>query len=88
MKLTEFAEVIDETLLITFSPSCQTWQARFEDSSLKNDAQDPFLRGEFGTGANPQAALADYVQKIRGRILIFDSADERAKFNVPKTLEV
>jgi hypothetical protein len=60
------------------------WLAQIERAELK---EGHILSGSYGTGKNPEQAIEDYVQRIKGKLLVINAAsDERKEFKVPKTL--
>ena len=84
----EFADVIDTNLkLIRQSNRNNRWIVRFEYSEIK---EGMFLTGSYGSGSSPAEAILDYVQKIKGKLLVINatSKEYRKEFQVPKDLYV
>lgn len=87
MKLEEYAQVIQKEIVIRFYPEAPSrWCARFDGGHVKEGIG---LTGEYGDGSTPTEALFRYVDRIRGKVLVFDpmSPEKRREFGVPTTLE-
>jgi len=48
MTIYEFSEIIDVALIITYNPKLKIFQTHFENSTIKNDINDMFIRGLWG----------------------------------------
>jgi hypothetical protein len=60
------------------------WLAQIEHADIKEGC---ILSGSFGTGSNPEQAIDDYVQQIRGKLLVIDAtSDKRREIRVPDSL--
>lgn len=57
----------------------------FKDCDVKDGGM---LVGAYGTGTSPDTALADYVNRLQGNLIVFRASnpDKRREFRVPKTL--
>lgn len=65
------------------------WTARLERTDTKESATDVCVTAAYGNGSTPEEAIADYVQRLRGRLLVVDAMREtRREMGVPATLEV
>lgn len=86
MKLGEFADVIGKDLLIRrYANQNNRFTCAFDGSEVKEGC---FLRGGFGDGDTVEKAIADYVQQIRGKHLVFNAyTPKREDYEVPATLE-
>ena len=62
--------------------------AKFENSGTKDDIADGILSGSYGEGKSPEIAIREYVQKIRGKLLVVNAAspNNRKEFFVPSSL--
>lgn len=88
MTIQELAEILRADLVTTYYPGWTPpgWSARFDRCELASIPPGGLV-GEYGTGPTPTDALADYVQRIKGRTLIFDATSERRReFVAPRTL--
>jgi hypothetical protein len=55
--------------------------ARFKNAEIKEDA---LLRGAFGDGSTPEAAIKNYAVEISGKLLVIDAyGKERREIRVP-----
>ena len=88
MNLTEFSEIIGGHLeLNRYAGQNGRWTAKFYNSETKESGRS-VLESTYGEGKSPEAAMVDYVRKIRGRQLIFmaSSAEFRRTYFVPSDL--
>lgn len=66
------------------STPAQRFYARFEDTEVMWKGM---LRGVYGEGPNPEAAIKDYAAQIAGsRIAVQAYTDKRREFDVPSNL--
>jgi len=91
MKVTEYVDVINCNIQLTYyhNRSIQ-WCARFEEVEVKERKGSPELLSEWGSGPTPEAALQEYIDCIKGKLLVFRATggDKRREFKVPMFLEV
>lgn len=90
MTIYDIADLMDlEILIIRFPNQKNRWICKFEQCDTKDKSGDPILTGTYGTGDNPTNATINYVQRIRGKILVFLPADpdRRKEINIPQNLE-
>ena len=86
MNILEYADVINTNIVITYCHNQDMrFSAYFESCEVKEGAA---LLSEYGDGTTPEAAIREYVTKIRGRRIIFHAtrAAMRREFDVPKGL--
>jgi hypothetical protein len=85
MTIFEFADIIDKDILVTrFANQDERWCAYFKGCEVKGDS---VLIGEHGNGKTPMVALSEYVAKIRGKIIVFNSLrGNRMEYSVPKSI--
>jgi hypothetical protein len=91
MIITEYADVLNVGIRINYYHNQDTrWSAAFENCETKEDITDPCLTGEYGNGHTPEEALYNYVQQIKGKVLVFNAMDENKKreYLAPNNLEV
>ncbi len=68
----------------SISTPAQRYYARFEDTEVMGRG---VLRGVYGEGPNPDAAIKDYASRIAGtRIAVKAYTDKRREFEVPNSL--
>jgi len=66
-----------------FDYESNRYYAQFRDVDVKDGA---VLRGTFGNGRTPEAAMANYAKEISGKLLVKDwhKPDERKEFHAPE----
>ena len=90
MKVTDYVDIINCNIKITYHHNQNNrWCARFEYAEVMENEGSAMLKSEQGNGATPCAALEDYVDSIKGKILVFNATggDKRREFKVPQNLE-
>jgi len=89
MTINDFADTLNLRIEIhrrcNFSDKNATWYASFDNVEIKDG---PILKGEYGNGANPTQALRDYVERIKGKLIVHHafSKELRREFNVPDSI--
>lgn len=85
VNLFAFLDTIDCDLeLRRYANQSGRWLAQIEHAELKEGCT---LSGNYGTGKNPEQAIEDYVQQIKGKLLVINAASDRRKeFKVPDSL--
>ena len=89
MNIEEYADILNIQLRITYYPNQNgRWTASFEGVETKADASSGILDSTYGNAESPDEAINDYVEKIRGRLLVINATggDKRREFIVPATL--
>jgi len=88
MNIQEYADTLNLEISMTrYANQNNRWTAKFERCETKDNAESCMLAGTYGNGTDPESALGDYVDSIRGKILVHraNQTDER-RFVVPLTL--
>lgn len=87
MKLNELADVIGvDIVLRRYNNQDERWTAKFEHAEI---GKNGCLISTYGGGVSPQEALDNYVNQIRGELLVLNAyGKDRKEFNVPLNLEV
>ena len=90
MTITELATLVDEELRIRWCSNMSYWIASFHGGETKKDSASGILTGESGRGNSTQDALRDYVNNLKGKVLVFNAMDKtrRKEFKVPTSLTV
>ena len=84
MDILGFADMINKDIIITYYHNQQKrFSAQFEGGHIK---EGKAISGVYGNGHSPTEALNQYLNKIRGKTLVFGSMDEQI-FTVPINLE-
>jgi hypothetical protein len=85
MEMFEFADVIRKDIVIRrYANQDNRVIANFEHCETKRDSLDPILASTYGDGESIDDAIADYCEKITGKILVFDAGgDDRQEFTAP-----
>ena len=91
MKLEEFADSIMANLILKrYANQNNRWTASFEGAEIKDDKCSIILCNEYGDAETAAGAMANYIEIIRGKIIVFDDMPEnkRREYGVPKNLEL
>jgi hypothetical protein len=80
-----FLDAIDVSLVVTrYSNQKGRWTATIVSAEIKEGSM---LCGTHGNGSYPEEAIEDYVQKIKGKLLILNAySGSRKEILVPTTL--
>lgn len=90
MNIEEYADALNLDLVIQRYPNqSNRYSARFDRCETKESADSSCLEGTYGNGRSPQGAVEDYIDKIRGRVLVVDAmmGNDRRQYVVPKELQ-
>ena len=87
MTIYDLGDVMGTDLIARrFAGQGTRWSARFEQTEIQEGC---FLVGAYGDGDTPVEAIADYAERIRGKVLVHRHwRDGRREYSVPKTLTV
>lgn len=88
MTLTEFADVIGRNIIIKYYANQNRYAVSFEHSDTLRYKGDCIITGPFGNGVSVQEAMQDYVDDIKGKILVLDALTNRREYNIPNTLTI
>ena len=85
MTLTEYCDAMNLQLRLNYYPNqSNRWSVNITDLEMKEDYS---LRIVYGNGSSPDEALVDYVDKIKGQMIVIDAMDtNRREYVVPTTL--
>lgn len=89
MNIQEYADVLNLELGLTRYPNQNNrWVARFESCETKDGADDCMLTSTYGNGSDPSSAIGDYVDQIKGKLLVVNASSDalRREYLVPQTL--
>lgn len=90
MIITEYADVLNFQIEVKYYPNQNNrWSANFVGAEAKEHKLSVGLLSEYGSGNSPEEAVEDYVEKIRGKVLVFSAYNKikRREFDVPQDLE-
>lgn len=89
MTIEELGDVLGVDLVIKRRPDQgRRYTAAFFRVEVKENSSSSILAGEYGTGRTPNEAINDYIDKIRGKLLVFNAlSSNRKEISVPQTLE-
>lgn len=79
MNILEIAEMQDARLNISYRTRFHDWTCSFDYYSTKDGIM---LRGNYGEGKTPLAAIADFVEKNKGMTLVC-LGEHRKEFVIP-----
>lgn len=85
MTIEELGDLMQCDLILTrYAAQNNRWCCQFEHAEVKEGCG---LLGTHGNAKTPYGAIADYVKKIRGRVIVINAmGDNRREFGVPSTL--
>jgi len=85
MTLAEYADIIRCDIIITrYHNQNDRYTVQFEGSEIK---EGEFLSGIYGNADTIAGAIEDYVDKIKGKLLVIGAYTEsRREYGVPNTL--
>lgn len=86
MKLGQFADIIGKDLNIKrYANQKKQFTCSFDSSDV---LEGRVFHKVYGNGDSIESAIADYVQQVRGKKLVFNAMKEDSmECNVPETLE-
>ena len=89
MKVTEYCDALNLEIRLTYYPNQNgRWTASFVSCEVKESPDAFVLSSAYGDGRSPEGAIAAYVERIKGRILVVDAMREGVRtYAVPKSLE-
>ena len=90
MNIADYCDVLNLELRVLRYPNQNgRWCARFERCETKDAPDSGVLASPHGNGKTPEAAISDYTDQIRGKILVVDAmgGSSRREYGVPVTLE-
>lgn len=91
MNIEEFADILLKDIDIKrYANQDNRWSARLAGAEVKDTEHSNILASTTGNGNSPSKALEDYIEQIKGKILIFNAmqGDKRREYGVPKNLEL
>ena len=85
MDITEYCDVLNLELTILYYPNQGgRWCADIKGAEIKENASSGILTSAHGNGPTPEEAIDDYVQQIRGKLLVLNaSGANRLEYTVP-----
>lgn len=89
MNIEAYCDVLNLELRICRYPNQgNRYTASFEDCETKDNVGSIALESTYGNGKTAHEAITNYVEKIRGRLLVVNamSKDNRREYVVPKEL--
>lgn len=88
MNIYDIADLLDRDIVVTrYANQKGRWCIHFENCEVKEKKDSYCLVGAHGNGTTVQAAMADYINQIKGKLLVFDAfSDKRREFQLPDTL--
>lgn len=86
MTIEEYADVLNVELVVRRCANQENrWMADFESCEIKDGV---ILSSSYGDGKSPDKAIDSYVEKIRGKRIVFHamSTAKRREYEVPHNL--
>lgn len=85
MTINELGDLMQaDLIIIRYANQDNRWMCRFEHSETKDGVA---LVGTFANGENPGESIMNYIEEIKGKILVIDAMGEkRREFSIPDTL--
>lgn len=89
MKITEYSDVLNINIKLTYYHNqSNRWCATFERAETKINATSGILTSEHGNGKTPKEAIENYINSIKGKLLVIGAYTEnRREYKVPDNLE-
>lgn len=87
MQFEDWLDTLNLRLVVTRYPQQNNrWSADIDGAEVK---QNGTLLGERGNGNNPQQAITDYLNKIKGKTIVINAMDRdrRKEYFVVETVE-
>lgn len=85
MNFYDYMDTINVDLEVTRYHNQARWLARFHGTEVRRGFA--MLVSEYGLGKTPDEAIADYMEKIRGKKIIINAmSTTRREFVVPETI--
>lgn len=83
--LQDFLDMIGADLNVKrYNNQNERWMAQIEGCEVKEGV---ILAGYYGTGTDPDDAILDYLDKIRGQKIVLRAySKDRAEYNVPESI--
>lgn len=81
--LIEFADLVDENLVITYHPNQgRRFSCDFDGGDIKEGI---FLSSTFGNGHTPEEAMDSYAREISNKTIVFHATSDtlRREYHVP-----
>lgn len=85
MNIYELSDMLDTNLVLTrYSNQGRRWSAQLHWTEIKDGN---ILSSSYGSGETPDEAVNDYINKIRGKLLVYNAGGEtRRTLTAPDTL--
>jgi len=85
ISLFAYLDTIDcDLILRRYANQSGRWIANIEYGEIKEGS---ILIGKYGSGKNPEQAIEDFVQNIKGNVLVINAmTDKRVEYKVPDGL--
>lgn len=86
MTITEYADSLNVDIEIIYYHNQNRYSAAFKGAEISDSG---CLIGAYGNGSTPNDALKDYVDRIKGKSIVFNAySDRRRTYEVPQSLSV
>ena len=87
MRITELATLLNVQIVMLYPNYNGEWCCHIKGALTKDDKNSACLVSASGTGATPKEAITDYINKIKGKLLIIDAyGEDRKEFKIPMSL--
>jgi len=90
MKITEYADALGFEIDIKYYPNQgNRWSAQFANCETKDSKESSTICGTYGDGKTPDEAIRNYVDRIRGKYLVFHALNpsRRREFEFPDSVK-
>ena len=86
MNIQDYCDILNVEIKLTYYPNQQgRWCARFDNAEIKCNG---CLSSEYGDDISPTLEIKNYIEKIKGKTIVFYAmSDERKEYVVPTSLE-
>jgi hypothetical protein len=90
MNINELSDIMGVDLILRrYANQGKRWIAQLEHVDIKEHRESSEWEDTYGNANSPDEAIADYVNKIRGKVLLVHAftRKRRKEFDVPASLE-
>jgi len=89
MNIQEYCDILNIEINLKYYPNQNgRWCANFDHCEFKDTASSRILASTYGNGFTPQAAIEDFLEQIRGKLMVINATDENKsrEYIVPDSL--
>jgi len=86
--ITDFCDILNIEIILRYYPNQNNrWCAHFDHGEIKEHKSSGALISSHGNGPTPQQAINNYLDQIRGKVLVLNAmGTDRREYEVPDSL--